>query len=79
MLGDNALGSICLSVCPFVGLTKSLFGNYKSTIGKVCLFFYNQSAYADNCADAVDRLLIICVWRRGQRGDQGGVHLQDLR
>ena len=28
---------------------------------KVCLCVYNQSAYADNCADAVDRLLIMNV------------------
>ncbi len=37
-----------------------------------CLCVYNQSAYADNCADAVDQLLIVdvlynvntkCTWK----------------
>ncbi len=27
----------------------------------VCLCVYNQLAYADNCADAVDQLLIFCA------------------
>ncbi len=47
--GGNALGSVRPSVCPSVCALPD------------CLCVCNQWAYADNCVDAVDQLLMICV------------------
>ncbi len=66
--GDNVLGSVRPSVRPFVCLfVRALLfepfdqkgwnlTHYQSS--GVCLCVCNQWAYAGNCADAVDRLLI---------------------
>ena len=53
--GDNVLGSVHPSVCP------SICGH--SHGWTVWPTIYNQSAYGDNCADAVDRLLIDHMWQ----------------
>ena len=55
-LGDNALGSVRPSVCGYVCVWVC-----PSDLSGVCLCVCDQSAYADNRADAVDRLLIIGV------------------
>ncbi len=52
--GDNVLGSVRPSVRPSVRLDVRL----SLPAWGVCLCVCNQWAYADNCADAVDRLLI---------------------
>ncbi len=53
-------GTLCLSVCPSVRLSirQSTLSRLSLPVWGVCLCVCNQSAYADNRADAVDRLLI---------------------
>ena len=54
--GDNVLGSVRLSVCPSVGPHTAEDNKSPGVCQGVCLCVCNQWAYADNCADAVDRL-----------------------
>ncbi len=53
--GDNALGSIHLSVCLYVCLYVCLSELSCLNLSPVCVC--NQTAYADNLVDAVDGLL----------------------
>ena len=44
------VASVRLSVRPYLSICGHSHG---------CMCVYNQSAYADNCTDAVDQLLIV--------------------
>ncbi len=60
--GDNGIGSVRPSVCVCVCVcvccaAKSNRSHYQSSGVRLCVC--DQWAYAGNCADAVDRLLII--------------------
>ncbi len=54
--GDNALGSVCLSVRPSIRQRKEQ--QPPLPVQGDCLCVDNQGPYADNHADAVDQLLI---------------------
>ncbi len=59
--GDNALGSVRSFVCPSVHLSVCQHNEQQPVYGD-CLCVYNQWAFADNCADPVN-VLLICLIR----------------
>ena len=62
--------SVCLSVCLCVLNNNHKFGGKKSHYqSKVFICVCNQWAYADNCADVVDRLLMFSKVKNADRQD----------